>query len=189
MKFQTLCRWRYRRHSLRYAPLFIPYLPPFRIHMVSVPVDELGNGYDLISLAFQIGDQGIQGVCGIFCPVMAEDDGAVAKMLVAAYRTDNGVRSIILPVERIHIPLNGIISALGSRADYVVVVVSVGGTKQEHIVSGELLHLLMNLHQLLFLSLVGQLAHIFMIFAVIAQVMACGKDGFHILRIAFYPLR
>ncbi len=68
--------------------LFIPDLPSFRIHMVTVTVNQFRDGNNFISLPFQVGNQGIQCVRRVFCPVMAQDDGAVSQVLVGANGTD-----------------------------------------------------------------------------------------------------
>lgn len=52
--------------------LFIPDLPSFRIHMVTVTVNQFRDGNNFISLPFQVGNQGIQGIRCKFCSVMAQ---------------------------------------------------------------------------------------------------------------------
>ena len=66
-------------------------------------VDQVGHFDKFISLAFRRGDQRIQRLCGVFRTVVAQDDGAVAQMLVVAHSVDDGVHTVVLPVERIHI--------------------------------------------------------------------------------------
>lgn len=49
--------------------LFIPDLPSFRIHMVTVTVNQFRDGNNFISLPFQVGNQGIQASAVNFAPL------------------------------------------------------------------------------------------------------------------------
>ena len=108
-------------------------------------------------------------------------------MLMVAYGGNDGVCTVIFPVQRVHIPLDGIIAAFGSGADHIVVIVPVGRTKQEHIVAGQLLHLLMDADDFLPLFIVGKLAHVFVVLAVIPQIVTGLQNGLHVVRIGVHP--
>ena len=70
--------------------------------MISITVNQLGNRDDFIALPFYIGNQGIQCVRRVFCPIMAQDDGAVSQVLVGANGTDDGIHAVI-PVSYTHL--------------------------------------------------------------------------------------
>ena len=155
--------------------------------MVAVPVDQFGNGNDLIALPLQIGDQRIQSLRREFRPVVAEDDGAAAQMLMIADGGDDGIRAVILPVQGIHVPLNGIVAAFGGGADHIVVIIPVGRAEQEHVIARQLLHLPVDGYDFLALFIVGDLTHVFVVFAVVSQIMPGRQDGLHVLRIGIHP--
>ncbi|MBP3631221.1 MAG: hypothetical protein J6J23_07050, partial [Clostridia bacterium] len=46
-------------------------------------------------------DQSIQGLRRVLGTVMAEYDGAVSEMLVLCHSLDDGIHTVILPVQRI----------------------------------------------------------------------------------------
>ena len=73
-------------------------LSTFRIKVVIVPINKLGDRDNLITFFFQVGQHGIQRLGGVFGTVMAEDDGTVAQMLVFADCADNGVHAVVFPV-------------------------------------------------------------------------------------------
>lgn len=64
-------------------------------------VDQVGHLHKFISLSFQRRDQRIQRLCRVLGAVVAEDDGAVDQMLVVAHSIDDGVHTVVLPVEGI----------------------------------------------------------------------------------------
>ena len=66
-------------------------------------VDQVGHFDKFISLAFRRGDQRIQHLRGVFGSVVAENDGAVAQMLVIADFVDDRDGIIVLPVQAVHI--------------------------------------------------------------------------------------
>ncbi|MDE6529469.1 MAG: hypothetical protein K2K96_01700 [Lachnospiraceae bacterium] len=73
------------------------------IHIIIVCIDQFRKSYKFISLRFQIGDQGVQSLCGIFCTIVAEDNGAVAQMLMIAYGGDDGIYAVIFPVKAVNV--------------------------------------------------------------------------------------
>lgn len=91
-------------------------------------------------------------------------------------------------VDRIHIPLDGIISAFGRNVYNTVVIITIRRPEQKHLIAGKLLHFFMYSHYFFSALLLGQLGHIFMIVAMISQVMACGENGLHIVGICLYPV-
>lgn len=81
-----------------YNLLLLQMLSSFVVHIIIVSIDEIRKFYKFISLGFQIGDQGVQCLGGIFCAIVAEDNGAVTQMLVIAYGGDDGFNAVIFPV-------------------------------------------------------------------------------------------
>ena len=77
------------------------YLPPLHIHGIIFLIDQVGHFHKLISFSFQRGDERIQRLGGVLRPVVAQDDGAVAQMLVVADGIHDGVHTVVLPVEGI----------------------------------------------------------------------------------------
>lgn len=73
-------------------------LSSFVVHIIIVSIDQIGKFYKFISLRFQIGDQGVQSLRGIFCTIVAEDNGAVTQMFMVAYGGYNGIYAVIFPV-------------------------------------------------------------------------------------------
>ena len=108
-------------------------------------------------------------------------------MLVGANGTDDGIHAVILPVEGVHIPLDWIVAAFGGCFDDIVVVIAIRRTEQKHFITGQVFYLIVYFHYLLFFFIVGKLTHIFMVFAVVAQIVSGIKDGFYVVWIAFHP--
>ena len=104
-------------------------LPSFTVHMIIIFVDQIGYGNKSVSCLFQPGDQGIQGVCSIFGTVVAKDDGAVSQMLMAAYSFDDIVCSVILPIQAVYIPLDGVIAQFPRIGYDMIVIISVRRTE------------------------------------------------------------
>ena len=75
------------------------YLPPLHIHRIIFFVDQVRHLHKLIALILKRGDECIQRLCGVLRPVVAQDDGTVAQMLVVADRVYDGVHAVVLPVE------------------------------------------------------------------------------------------
>ena len=121
----------WKNENLFQLYLFILDLPSFRIHMVTVTVNQFRDGNNFISLPFQVGNQGIQGIRRKFCSVMAQDDGTVSQMLVAAYRVYDGINTVILPVQGIHIPLDRVIAAFRSGLYDIIIIITVRRAEEE----------------------------------------------------------
>lgn len=79
-------------------------LASFCIDFGAVRIDKLRDRDKLIALFLQCCDQCVQCVCCILCTVMAQNDGTVAKMLVLTDRFNDGIDSVILPVQAVYIP-------------------------------------------------------------------------------------
>lgn len=79
-------------------------LASFCIDFGAVRIDKLRDRDKLIALFLQCCDQCVQCVCCILCTVMAQNDGTVAKMLVFTDRFNDGIDSVILPVQAVYIP-------------------------------------------------------------------------------------
>ena len=101
------------------------YLPPLHIHRIIFFVYQVRHLHKLIALILKRGDECIQRLCGVLRPVVAQDDGTVAQMLVVADRVYDGVHAVVLPVEGVHIPLNAVITQRGSGLDDLVGVIAV----------------------------------------------------------------
>lgn len=84
-------------------------------------------------------------------------------------------------------PLDRIVSALLCIFYDMIVIIPVGRPEQAHLISCQLLHLGMYFHQLLLTLLVGKLGHVFMVLAVVAQIMTVRQDRPHILGVGFHP--
>ena len=108
-------------------------------------------------------------------------------MLVVAHRVYDGIHAVVLPVQRIHIPLNGVVATGAHPFNHVIVVISIGRAEQKHFIAGQLFDLFMHLHYLVLDFTVGNLTHILVIFAVISQIVPLGENHFHILRVVFHP--
>ena len=76
-------------------------LPSLHIHRIFFFIDQIRHLHKLVSLSFERGDERIQRLRGIFGTIVAQNDGAVAQMLVVAHSVDDGVHTVVLPVERI----------------------------------------------------------------------------------------
>ena len=81
---------------------------------------------------------------------MAQDDGTVSQMLVAAYRVYDGINTVILPVQGIHIPLDRVIAAFRSGLYDIIIIITVRRAEEEHFITGKILHFFMYLHKFLF---------------------------------------
>lgn len=86
-----------------YNLLLLQMLSSFMIHIIIVCIDQIGKLYKFISLRFQIGDQGVQSLRGIFCTIVAEDNRSVAQMLMIAYGGDDGIYAVIFPVKAVNV--------------------------------------------------------------------------------------
>ena len=124
--------------------------------------------YKRQAFVLQCGDESIQRVFGIFGTVMAEDNAAVAQVGIFGDPFDDIISAVILPVERIHIPLYGGVMIGTGIFYYIIVIVSVRRAEQEHVIAGQLFDLVVYGHEFLRLLLIAELCHIFVVFAVVA---------------------
>ena len=90
--------------------------------MVIFFVDKLWDRDKFIAFVLQCGDESIQRVFGIFGTVMAEDNAAVAQVGIFGDPFDDIISAVILPVERIHIPLYGVVM-IGTGIFYYIIVI------------------------------------------------------------------
>ena len=104
-----------------------------------------------------------------------------------AHGIHDGVHAVIFPVQAIHIPLNTVITQRGSGLDDLVGVIAVGRPEQCHLITGQIFDLVMDFHQLRLHLFRAELAHIFVVFAVIADIVSGSEDHFYIVRIGFHP--
>ena len=118
---------------------------------------------------------------------MHEDDAAVAQVFVVQDGAHDGVGPVVLPVQGVHIPLHRVVSHVPGDGDHLIVVIPVGRAEKGHLLAGEGLHLVVDLRKLPADFLVGELAHIFVVLAVVAQVVPLGGDVFDVLRVFFHP--
>ena len=70
---------------------------------------------------------------------------------------------------------------------HIIVIVSVRRAEQEHVIAGQLFDLVVYGHEFLRLLLIAELCHIFVVFAVVAQIMSCLVNLFYIIRITGNP--
>ena len=83
--------------------IFVRNLPTLHVHLIIVFVDQVFDPDQFITFLFQRGDHFIQSFGGMLGSVVAEDDGAVAQMLVVAHFIDNGRSIVVLPVQAVHV--------------------------------------------------------------------------------------
>lgn len=76
-------------------------LPSFVIHLIMIAIDQLRNRNDFIAFCMKSFDDTRQGIFCIFGTVVHEDDGTVPKMFTVQNTGDNGIGSVILPVETV----------------------------------------------------------------------------------------
>ena len=81
-------------------------------------IDKLGNWDKLISFVLKSSKNSIQSVCNVFGPIMAQDNASVAKFFVFSDPLNNILGAVILPVQRIHIPLYGIVIIFPDTGNY-----------------------------------------------------------------------
>lgn len=157
------------------------------IHVVIVPVDQLGHRHKLIAGFFQCPDQNVQRLGSVSCPIVAQYDGTVSEMFILCDCLYNRVRTIIFPVETVDIPLDRIVIAFSCNFHKSRVIIAVWRAEQKHIIPGELLDLIVHRHEFLFLLGVGQLAHILVILAVVSKVMTFREYHLYIFRVGLHP--
>ncbi len=81
----------------------VRYLSSFHVHRIIIFVDQILYSDQFIALFFECGDHLIQGLGSMFGTVVAEDDGAVAQMLVIAHLVYDRGGIVVLPVQTVHI--------------------------------------------------------------------------------------
>ena len=79
------------------------YLPSLHIHRIIFFIDQIRHLHKLVSLSFERGDERIQRLRGIFGTIVAQNDGAVAQMLVIADGIHDGIWAVVFPVQAAHI--------------------------------------------------------------------------------------
>lgn len=163
------------------------HLCPVGFHVVLILVDQLRDGHQLIPLILQACNHCIQRVRRVFRPVVHENDRPVIQLVGLHHALDDIVYAIVLPVQRIDRPLDRIVTALLRICYDMIVIISVGRPEQEHLITCQFLHLGMYFHQLLLTLFVGKLGHVFMVLAVVAQIMTVRQDRPHILGVGFHP--
>ena len=75
---------------------------------------------------------------------MAQNDGTVAKMLVLTDRFNDGIDSVILPVQAVYIPLDRVIAAFLRGGDQRIIIITIRRTEKYHFFTGNLLYLVMD---------------------------------------------
>ena len=108
-------------------------------------------------------------------------------MPVIAHCINNGFRTIVLPVKRIHIPLHTMISCGISCLHNIVVIIPIWWSEKLHFNTSKLLHLIMYLLNLFTTFRSRQLAHLLMILAMVTKIMPCRSYCLNILRKTGYP--
>ena len=103
------------------------------------------------------------------------------------YLGHDGVRTIVFPVQTVHVPLNHMVSQSIGGFDQRVVIVAVRRTEQKHVFAGQLFDFIVYFLDLVFAFFRTQLGHLLVIFTVISQIMSCVRNRFYIFRIRFYP--
>lgn len=83
--------------------MLIRNLPSFRIHMIILTYDQIGERYKFITRIKKVCDQGVERFRRVLCAVVAKNDGAVSEMFVIADRLNDGVHAVIFPIETIHV--------------------------------------------------------------------------------------
>ena len=98
----------------------VRYLASFDVHGVVIFVYEVGNFHEFVTLFFECLNECVECISSIFCAVVTENNRAVSEVFVICHGINNGIDPIILPVERIHIPLNCIVAKRsGGLNDFV----------------------------------------------------------------------
>lgn len=76
-------------------------LSPLMIHVVFVPVNQLGKRNELITGFFQGCYHGIQCISRVFCPIMTKNNCTVSEMRILCDRFYNRVHTVIFPVQTV----------------------------------------------------------------------------------------
>lgn len=80
----------------------VRYLPSLHIHLIIFLIDQIRHLHKFIAFSFQRGDERIQCLGSVLGTVVAQDDGAVAQVLMVAYGINDGVYAVVLPVQAVH---------------------------------------------------------------------------------------
>ena len=103
-------------------------LPPGVVDGIVAGEDQLGDGYKGIALLSELFQDGGQGLGGVEGRVMKENDGPRAYL--AGHPLGDLVGGDLLPVQAVHIPLDGLHPDGPGGLHRLVVVVSVGHPNQ-----------------------------------------------------------
>ena len=129
---------------LYHFSLFIRNLFSGRIHMIIFPHNQLRNRYNGVPLVFKIRQHGIQGICGVFCSIMAENDSSRSKCFVVTYGVNDRIHTVIFPVQTVDGPLDWIIIECICCLNYLIVICPVWWPEEKHLISCKFLHFVMH---------------------------------------------
>ena len=71
------------------------------VHRVTVPHDQFRDRHERKAFFFQGTNDLIQRFCRVFRPIVAQDDGTVAQILVIQDIGKDGIGTVIFPVQTI----------------------------------------------------------------------------------------
>ena len=100
-------------------------LSSLMIQVIMIPVNQFWQRHKGISLVLQVLNQLIQRLRCEFRSIMAQNIWSASQMLMSGNCLNDGIHSVILPVQGIHIPLNRVISALSCDLDYRIIIVTI----------------------------------------------------------------
>ena len=118
---------------------------------------------------------------------MHKNNGTVTQVFVLQYFLYDGIGAVVFPVQTVNVPLYTVISHVVTDFNQRIVIIPVGRPEEVHFHTGQFLYAVMGLLYLRTALLRGKLGHLFMILAVVAQVVTVREDCFHILRIFVHP--
>ena len=98
--------------------------------MIIFPHNQLRNRYNGVPLVFKIRQHGIQGICGVFCSIMAENDSSRSKCFVVTYGVNDRIHTVIFPVQTVDGPLDWIIIECICCLNYLIVICPVWWPKR-----------------------------------------------------------
>ena len=82
--------------------MLISNLASFCVHMVIVADNKLRHRNNFIPLFLQPRNHIVERSGGVSGAVVAENDGTVTEMLVLTDSFDDGVGTVVFPIERVH---------------------------------------------------------------------------------------